>query len=638
MSVRFMAAQHTPPPLGPLSMKASILRGFRRRRRPVSLLSMRPARSLALVALPALLAGASLHACAASGTSNFGGGGAGSGATTSSTDIIIDTDSGSGGGCTGPRCSADLHSVLGCDGAVIATCPDNQGCGANGACVDPCAAAEANQSTLGCEFFSVIPAPEISTRGSCFAAFLANTWKTPITIAAEYAGQPLDLAGMARTIVGSGAAIQYQPLANGQLGPGELAVLFLSAAPGGGIFFQPCPAGVTPGVQLDTAIDGTALGSAFRITTTAPVVAYDIYPYGGAQSHVTSATLLIPTPAWGTNYVANDGWAMDPEVGDPPFIQFVAAKDGTQVTINPVTAIVGGSGVAGGPAQQPKTYTLNRGQVLQLEQNEELAGSPINADKPISVWGGASCMNIPVGTYACESAHQQLPPVRALGSEYVGVRHRDRLAGANETPPWTLIGAVDGTKLSYLPSKPAGAPDTLKLGQVVRFESGEPFLVRSQDAEHPFHASAHMKGWQSISGDLATGWGDAETVNVVPPGEWLASYLFLTDSTYNNTHLVFVRKRGKDGAFQDVTLDCQGVISSWAPVDGASAPDYEYARLDLVVSGHPNGQCDNGVHTASSAAPFGLTVWGWDIATSYAYPAGMSVQPINQVVVPTVPN
>jgi hypothetical protein len=29
-----------------------------------------------------------------------------------------------------------------------------------------------------------------------------------------------------------------------------------------------------------------------------------------------------------------------------------------------------------------------------------------------------------------------------------------------------------------------------------------------------------------------------------------------------------------------------------------------------------------------------LTVWGWDMAVSYAFPAGMSVVPINDVTVP----
>ena len=36
--------------------------------------------------------------------------------------------------------------------------------------------------------------------------------------------------------------------------------------------------------------------------------------------------------------------------------------------------------------------------------------------------------------------------------------------------------------------------------------------------------------------------------------------------------------------------------------------------------------------------PFGITVWGYDSASSYAYPAGASVKPINTVVVPPVPN
>src|SRR5262249_1375410 len=34
------------------------------------------------------------------------------------------------------------------------------------------------------------------------------------------------------------------------------------------------------------------------------VSAYDILPYGGALSYLPSAELLLPTTAWGTNYVA----------------------------------------------------------------------------------------------------------------------------------------------------------------------------------------------------------------------------------------------------------------------------------------------------------------------------------------------
>ena len=600
---------------------------------------------LALATLPLLaLAASSGGSCSAAGnrfTAGTGTGGSAGGATSGTPGhggaaggLNLTTSAGTGdASACGLHCSADLHDVVDCDQNVIMHCADTQGCGPGGACLDdPCAAATANASTLGCEFHSVVPGPEFLSRGSCFAALLANTWTTPITIQVDHGGQTLDVAGLARTPMGSGAGLTYAPLTNGELAPGQVAILFLSQGPSGlGIDFAACPMGVTPGLTTDPSITGTGLGSSFHITTSAPVVAYDIYPYGGATSYIASATLLIPTAAWGLNYVAADGYAEDPMVGDPPFIQVVAAGDNTHVTISPTAAIVGGAGVAATAQGQPATYTLNKGQVLQLMQDAELAGSPITSDQPVSVWGGASCMNIPVGNYACDSAHQELLPVKAMGHEYAAVRYRDRVSGDDETPPWTLIGAVDGTTLTYDPAPPSGAPATVGSGQMVRFSGGSPFTVKSQDDQHPFYLAGHMTGYMDTSGSN----GDAETVNVITPRQFLASYLFVTDPTYANAHLVFVRQKGSDGTFQDVTLDCAGTLTGWQPIGGAGA--YEFTRFDLVVDGAGQGTCNNGVHSAQSAVPFGLTVWGWDFAVSYAYPAGMSTQPINTVVVPAIP-
>ena len=47
--------------------------------------------------------------------------------------------------------------------------------------------------------------------------------------------------------------------------------------------------------------------------------------------------------------------------------------------------------------------------------------------------------------------HQQIPPVKALGHEYVAVRYRNRLSTLDEAPPWRIVGAVDGTTLTYDP-------------------------------------------------------------------------------------------------------------------------------------------------------------------------------------------
>ena len=106
-----------------------------------------------------------------------------------------------------------------------------------------------------------------------------------------------------------------------------------------------------------------------------------------------------------------------------------------------------------------------------------------------------------------------------------------------------------------------------------------------------------------------------------------------------------MRKKAKDNAFEDVTLDCAGNLTGWQAV--GSAGEYEYTRQDLVTGNFAKvGNCDNGRHEMKSDAPFGVTVWGWGSAAttgfstqavSYGYPAGMSVQPINTVVVVPTP-
>ncbi|GMV14612.1 MAG: IgGFc-binding protein [Polyangiaceae bacterium] len=217
-----------------------------------------------------------------------------------------------------------------------------------------------------------------------------------------------------------------------------------------------------------------------------------------------------------------------------------------------------------------------------------------------------------------------------------------------------MVGAVDGTTLTWEPAPPAGAPSSLAQGQVAQFSAPGPFVVRSQDDHHPFYMSAHMTGaglydpQQQNPSAKADGRGDAEFVNVIPPGEYLDRYVFFTDPTYPETNLVIVRVKDQNG-FEDVTLDCAGVLTGWKPV--GTSGSFEYTYFDLVRHNFESqGGCNNGRREMSSKLPFGLTVWGWGSAdtgqqfqgfytqyVSYAYPGGASVAPINEVFVPPIP-
>jgi hypothetical protein len=602
-----------------------------------------------------VVSAAAAHAagCSAAGTNvPAGAGGAGAAGTGSNTGgsslAITVTGAGGGASCTGPHCSSDLHSLVDCDGHVISTCPADQGCTPTG-CVDACAAAVANQSNVGCEYFAVDPDVVFDGAGACYAAYIVNTWTTPVTITADYDGMTLDPSTFGVIPTGSGQSITYTPIQNAQIPAGQVAILFLNRFPGLPTFLQVnCPAGITPAItSKDAATHGTSTGHAFHLTASAPVVAYDIFPYGGGASAMTSATMLLPTSAWDTNYVAVDAFGSNPI--DAPFVEIVAQSDNTMVTINPTSDIAAAGGVAGTTKGTPQTYTVNKGEVLQFTQANSLAGSVIQSTAPIGVWGGQSAISIE----ACcdDTAHQQIPPVRAMGHEYAAVRYRNRYDGIEESPPWRMVGAVNGTQLTYEPKAPKGAPATLDLGQVAQFDAAGPFLVYSQDADHPFYMSAHMTGgalYDPATNDpnaTPDGRGDAEFVNIVPPAEFLTSYVFFTDPTYPETNLVVIRAKGGKG-FSDVILDCAGPLSGWQPI--GTSGQYEYTRTDLVRHNFaPQGNCNTGRHEIKSDSPFGLTIWGWGSAdtgqmfmgfysqyVSYAYPAGAGVQAINTVVIP----
>ncbi len=541
--------------------------------------------------------------------------------TSSTTDNV---SGGSGTGCN-LACSPEFDQVL-CDDEIVEACDPGSFC-VNDTCqpLSACDAASLLQRSEGCDFWAVKTELNPEAEGACFAVFVANTGTTPAHLTVRHGDTLLPVNNFSRIPKGQGQDLAFSPYNNvAGLPVGEVAILFLSRGPGN---YPNCPAG--PAIAEETQITGTGRGLAFHISSDVPVAAYQMQPFGGGSGAVTAASLLLPTSVWDDSYIAVNAGAAGPS--GTPLLTFIARENDTNITLRPKAPVKPGNNVKGGPAGMPLTYTLARGESLQINQSDELTGSTILADKPFALFGGSTCLNIPTNVYACDGAHQQIPPVRALGHAYAAVRYRDRVANKPESPPWRLVGAAKDTQLIWTPSRPAGAPTTLTLGQVADFNAAGPFHVRSQDEDHPFYAAAYMTGGQPFGGA-----GDPEWVNLIPPAQFQRRYIFFTDPTYPETELVVVR-REEDGEFADVNLDCTGPLVAWKPL----ADGIEWTRVQLVTGNFSKvGKCANGRHEISSSKPFGVTVWGWGSAASelvytkfvsYAYPAGATIRSINTV-------
>lgn len=551
-------------------------------------------------------------------------------------------------GCSGLVCSKDLRTVRDCHGDLVKECPPDTACG-NGQCLAPCAAAAVNEGSVGCSF--AVP-PQNGRRdlyaGGCAAFFVANNWTSPASVRVEHKGEEKSLDGALWEPFVEDGVVKHRKL-EGPIPPGGGAVVFVSNEDvwGGNQYWVSCPKDVKPIFDKEQAVYGTGIGHALIARTDVPVSMYSIFPYGGAQSHVPGATLLLPTTSVRQNYVLTSSWGGKSDrfgtgrrgstpMGQygSPTIQIVATEDDTTIELLPRVDIIGGGGVRSSPHDEVASYKLQRGELLQLVQDNELVGSILESSKPVAVFGGQTCMRVPADVSACEFDNEQVPPLSAWGNEYAVLLAPDRTApgattGERDPSIVRLVGAANGTKLVYEPTTPAGAPDKLEAGQLARFFADEPFVVRSQDTGHPFYVATVMTGAASV----ATSLGDPETTIVAPTDQWLDSYGFYSDYSYDFSS-ISVARRKLNGSFRDVTLDCAGVITGWKSINA----DYEWTSVVLTRRGlpqtYPAGKCNDGAHRIKSEGAFSIAVWGVSPSASYSYSGGTGLRPATQLHAP----
>jgi hypothetical protein len=562
------------------------------------------------------------------------------------------TGAGTGtGGDAATGCTADGHGVTDAQGNVLMQCPPDQAC-LNGACVASCVAESGSVGSIGCDFLAADPpfydngTPGSTYAGACYAVFVSNTWTANAHLTVSRAGQTFDVSQFGYIPSGTAPNITYTPLDASGLPPDQVAILFLSHNPGAHHslgFPLTCPK--TPALTMDAAVSGAGKGAAFRVTSDQPIVAYDILPYGGATSFLPAASLLFPTNAWGSNYYV---YGPHPAGGGKLFLTIIGGTDGTQVTLNPTQTLAAGGGLGAATANTNNTFTVDAGQTLQWAGAADPSGAVLQSSSPVGVVTGTTYLSVITANMTTgggqDAAHQQIPHINALGSEYVGPGVVTRVSTlAPESVLYRMVGVVDGTTLTYDPAPPTGAPPTLSAGQIVEFQSASVFTVTSQGSDNPFGFTQYMAGADPTTrpgcapsppfAGLSCGLGDEEWVNLLAPAQFLRHYSFFTDPTYATTNLVVTRIADSTGTFQDVTIDCLGgPITGWQPVGNSGR--YQVAYVDLVRGTAPVvAACGSSHHIADSAAPFGVVVWGTDYYASYGYAAGGNLSAVNTVVV-----
>ncbi|MGB1015059.1 MAG: hypothetical protein ACPG4T_13060, partial [Nannocystaceae bacterium] len=224
-------------------------------------------------------------------------------------------------------CSPDLTQLLDCEQVLVEDC--EFGCDPEALrCIDPCQMSR----SAGCEFYPTRMA--IDGFSSCFAVFVVNTWNTPAHLNVTYGNRPLLPGSSVFLPEGNGPDLEYLPYdEEAGLAPGAAAVMFLVENALG-----QCP---RPAATTRPPMPDTGKGSSFHLTSDVPVAAYQVQPYGSENS-LAGASLLLPTSAWDTSYIAVNGNQDVEEYEYSPSLNIIGMEDNTQVSLTPVVELEGG--------------------------------------------------------------------------------------------------------------------------------------------------------------------------------------------------------------------------------------------------------------------------------------------------------
>ncbi|SDZ75329.1 Cadherin domain-containing protein [Thiothrix caldifontis] len=325
--------------------------------------------------------------------------------------------------------------------------------------------------------------------------------------------------------------------------------------------------------------DGVILNNGLKITGNNDVSAYII----NEQTYTTDGFLGYPTNALGNEYYVIGYNGFDATVPSRGVI--VASQDNTSVTVTK-------------PGGAPANITLNEGQVYSFENGaNDITGSHVLSDKPVSVFGGAACANVPVGVTSCDTLVEQMLSVKDWGVEYV-------------VPPipygqmLRVVAAEAGTEVY----RDGVLVATLGAGGIWTGSA------TNNDTVHRFTTNGKkIQVVQYAVGAQFSGTTDVDpAMGIVPSREiWLSRHIFKAQPNFANT-LLIVSPTANTGE-----LKINGAAPATAPT-WTSVPNSDLSWTKIVVDA-------GAMYTISSNVEIGITVFGGKAYESYMLPGNMGL-------------
>jgi hypothetical protein len=535
----------------------------------------------------------------------------------------------------------DGEDVVSCDaegnsGGVIETCGGGLHCSA-GSCVDLCEEAVQNRSYVGCEYWPVdldnaleVHGPPDPLLNSCILYGPDDERRTNLDVCVD-GDMMAGLCDVPGNSCPTGFTCERTPVcildAKGSpfaivvSNPNGFTVQVALETDAGAVQTMPVEPGELRTIYPQTmgvpnrSVDHSGISTmAYKLTSDAPVVAYQFNPLDNEGVFSNDGSLLVPRHAFDTGYYAMtwESMRLRPEHHDyDGYVAVVAWTDGTEVEVTPSANVRGGGGgFSAIDAGETRTFTLDAFEVLNLEATGtgDLTGTLVRAtdpEKTVGVYAGHEAVAIQSRAGDCCADHleEMMFPTSTWGKEYAIARSQSR--GMMEKDVLRVMAQADGTTVTFSPS-PTGSCPVLDAGEFCTVDINVDTTV---SANQPIMVGHYLKSVIRAGIFDAKGSGDPDLALAVPVEQFRSSYTFLVPQDYNKQFISVVA-----GIGNNVTLD------------GTDVSDQLTGFSDTWAGGRI--KVNPGQHTLSCTGGCGLEVYGYSDAVSYMFAGGLDLEQI----------
>ena len=324
--------------------------------------------------------------------------------------------------------------------------------------------------------------------------------------------------------------------------------------------------------------------SGFQVVSADPIAGYFV----NRASATTDMTYIMDSDALGTDYVvASQGGGF----GEGSQVMIHATQDNTSISFTPK----GGS---------PINVTLNAGETYKYAGgNLDLTGSSVSADKPVAVFGGHECAQVPVGVSYCDNLIEQMISTDRLSNSYALTASRGAEVALAQSDLVRVIATADNTevKLNGVVVATLNAGDyhefSLAAGSGASLEASEAVMV-----------AQYLKSGQGSLTDPA--------MALVPGADtWLDEYRLATPSGGQAFDINYASVVIPTADLATLLLD--GLAVDTSGFSGIAGTGYSRGLVNLPL----------GLFNLTAANPFLVMLGGGSLADSYYTFGGATFSP-----------